>query len=609
MFDDVFWERSVIIMGLFAPSLKFRVALAAQATLEALSASQAMIEFNLDGTIITANASFLSAMGYELAEITGKHHRIFVETDYARSAEYEAFWDKLGRGEFDAAEYRRLGKGGKEVWIQASYNPVFDASGKPCKVVKIASDVTARKLANADSRGRLAAISKSQAVIEFDLSGKILTANENFCAAFGYRLDEIKGQHHQMFVQSDFAASDAYRQFWETLGRGEFQAAEYLRIGKGGKEVWIQASYNPIFDMGGKPYKVVKYATDISLRKAAVSTIGAGLGKLAEGDLTARIETKLIGEFEEIRTAFNNTVDKFSDIVAQLRSTSAVLKTATGEILSGANDLAERTTKQAAAIEETSAAMEQLSGTVQENAKRTEATSKSSEAVSQTAVDTGVVMGQASNAMERITVSSGKISNIIGMIDDIAFQTNLLALNASVEAARAGDAGKGFAVVAVEVRRLAQSAASASADVKILVEQSANEVASGSKLVSNAAEKLGAMVEGVKKSGELISEISRATQEQATAIVQITTAVREMDEMTQHNAALVEEMNAALEQTEAQATELDGIVDVFVIERTLSAAKPETRNDIKTLQSKASAASRSYLSRGNTALKEDWNEF
>lgn len=609
MFDDVFWERSVIIMGLFAPSLKFRAALAAQATLEALSASQAMIEFNLDGTIITANASFLSAMGYELAEITGKHHRIFVETDYARSAEYEAFWDKLGRGEFDAAEYRRLGKGGKEVWIQASYNPVFDASGKPCKVVKIASDVTARKLANADSRGRLAAISKSQAVIEFDLSGKILTANENFCAAFGYRLDEIKGQHHQMFVQSDFAASDAYRQFWETLGRGEFQAAEYLRIGKGGKEVWIQASYNPIFDMGGKPYKVVKYATDISLRKAAVSTIGAGLGKLAEGDLTARIETKLIGEFEEIRTAFNNTVDKFSDIVAQLRSTSAVLKTATGEILSGANDLAERTTKQAAAIEETSAAMEQLSGTVQENAKRTEATSKSSEAVSQTAVDTGVVMGQASNAMERITVSSGKISNIIGMIDDIAFQTNLLALNASVEAARAGDAGKGFAVVAVEVRRLAQSAASASADVKILVEQSANEVASGSKLVSNAAEKLGAMVEGVKKSGELISEISRATQEQATAIVQITTAVREMDEMTQHNAALVEEMNAALEQTEAQATELEGIVDVFVIERTLSAAKPETRNDIKTLQSKASAASRSYLSRGNTALKEDWNEF
>ena len=609
MFDDVFWERSVIIMGLFAPSLKFRAALAAQATLEALSASQAMIEFNLDGTIITANASFLSAMGYELAEITGKHHRIFVETDYARSAEYEAFWDKLGRGEFDAAEYRRLGKGGKEVWIQASYNPVFDASGKPCKVVKIASDVTARKLANADSRGQLAAISKSQAVIEFDLSGKILTANENFCAALGYRLDEIKGQHHQMFVQSDFAASDAYRQFWETLGRGEFQAAEYLCIGKGGKEVWIQASYNPIFDMGGKPYKVVKYATDISLRKAAVSTIGAGLGKLAEGDLTARIETKLIGEFEEIRTAFNNTVDKFSDIVAQLRSTSAVLKTATGEILSGANDLAERTTKQAAAIEETSAAMEQLSGTVQENAKRTEATSKSSEAVSQTAVDTGVVMGQASNAMERIIVSSGKISNIIGMIDDIAFQTNLLALNASVEAARAGDAGKGFAVVAVEVRRLAQSAASASADVKILVEQSANEVASGSKLVSNAAEKLGAMVEGVKKSGELISEISRATQEQATAIVQITTAVREMDEMTQHNAALVEEMNAALEQTEAQATELDGIVDVFVIERTLSAAKPETRNDIKTLQSKASAASRSYLSRGNTALKEDWNEF
>ena len=186
------------------------------------------------------------------------------------------------------------------------------------------------------------------------MGGEIITANENFCSALGYGLDEIKGRHHRMFVEPGMVSSNEYREFWERLGRGEFQAAEYLRLGKGGREVWIQASYNPILDMNGKPFKVVKYATDITGRKAAVNMLGAGLGKLAEGDLTTRIDTKFVGELEEVRLAFNDTVAKFSGIVLQIRDTSGALKTATGEILSGANDLAERTTRQAAAIEETS---------------------------------------------------------------------------------------------------------------------------------------------------------------------------------------------------------------------------------------------------------------
>ncbi|WP_232846631.1 methyl-accepting chemotaxis protein [Devosia beringensis] len=582
-----------------------------------------MIEFSLDGTIMTANGNFLSAMGYELAEIQGKHHSIFVEPDYARSAEYKEFWSRLGRGEFDAAEYKRIGKGGKEVWIQASYNPVLDAAGKPVKVIKIATDVTGQKLVNADRTGQLAAISKSQAIIEFDLNGTILTANANFCAALGYRQDEIVGQHHRIFVRPEEAAASEYREFWSKLGRGEFQAAEYLRIGKGGKEVWIQASYNPIMDMNGRPYKVVKFATDITARKAAVTMIGAGLARLAEGDLTVRIDTQLVGELDDVRRAFNDTVEKFAGIVSQLRDTSSILKTATGEILSGANDLAERTTRQAAAIEETSAAMEQIAGTVQENATRSEEASQTSHAVSEAAASTGEVMSEANLAMERISLSSSKISNIIGMIDDIAFQTNLLALNASVEAARAGDAGKGFAVVAVEVRRLAQSAASASADVKVLVEQSATEVATGSKLVSNAAAKLNAMVESVQQSSSLIAQIASATQEQSTAIGEVTTAVREMDEMTQHNAALVEEMNAALEQTETQARELDEIVEVFVVDDSVRVTRPQpkaaprpavrpaarTGNDVKALQARAGQAAKSYGVQGNAAIKQDWNEF
>ena len=603
-------------MGIFTSRLKTSAARADRATLEALSRSQAIIEFQLDGTIITANGNFLTAMGYALDDIQGKHHSMFVEPDYARSSEYREFWARLGRGEFDAAEYKRLGQGGREVWIQASYNPVFDAAGKPERVIKIATDVTAQKLVNADQTGQLAAIGKSQAVIEFDLDGTILTANENFCAALGYRLEEIKGQHHRMFVQPDQARSEEYRAFWSALARGEYQAAEYLRIGKGGREVWIQASYNPILDLNGQPYKVVKYATDITLRKAAVALIGAGLGKLAQGDLTARISEPLVGELDEVRHAFNDTSSKFAAIVAQLRDTSAVLKTATGEILSGANDLADRTTRQAAAIEETSAAMEQIATTVQENAKRTEVASETSHTVSAAASSTGEVMGEATLAMQRISASSAKISNIIGMIDDIAFQTNLLALNASVEAARAGDAGKGFAVVAVEVRRLAQSAAGASADVKVLVEQSATEVSAGAKLVSNAADKLNAMVDSVRQSGSLIAEIAQATQSQSTAIEEVTASVRQMDEMTQHNAALVEEMNAALEQTESQARELDEIVEVFVVDGAVSSRSPEQKVRRVAPPRAAVVAARpanrsapAYGTQGNAALKHDWSEF
>ncbi|MBN9310578.1 MAG: HAMP domain-containing protein, partial [Devosia sp.] len=294
---------------------------------------------------------------------------------------------------------------------------------------------------------------------------------------------------------------------------------------------------------------------------------GRVLGALAHTDLTHRVDGDYRGAFLQLKSDTNAVAEKLSEIVSGLKQTSRGLKTATSEILSGANDLSERTTKQAATIEETSAAMEQLSGTVLANAERARDASGVAATVTRTAEEGGQVMHQATDAMERITTSSGKISNIIGMIDDIAFQTNLLALNASVEAARAGDAGKGFAVVAVEVRRLAQSAAGASAEVKALIEQSGTEVKAGSRLVAEAAAKLEAMLVAARSSNELMDSIARASQEQASAIEEVNTAVRQMDEMTQHNAALVEETNAAIEQTEAQATELDRIVDVFRTDR------------------------------------------
>ncbi|WP_248305997.1 globin-coupled sensor protein [Devosia sp. MC1541] len=333
----------------------------------------------------------------------------------------------------------------------------------------------------------------------------------------------------------------------------------------------------------------------------AMDATGKVLRGVATGDLTQRVTEDLDPQFDQLKQDTNAVVDKLADIVGQLQHTSRSLKTATSEILAGTNDLADRTTRQAAAIEQTSASVEQLSAAVLENATRANDASGKARSVAQDAIEGGNVMADATKAMDAIRQSSAKISNIIGMIDDIAFQTNLLALNASVEAARAGEAGKGFAVVAVEVRRLAQSTANASAEVKTLIEASANEVRGGNLLVSKAAETLEAIQGGAEESASLIDSIALANREQSTALREVTTAVRQMDEMTQHNAALVEETNAAIEQTEAQASELDVIVDVFRLNDRAGrapASEQRRRRGGAPLQTS-----------GNTALANNWDEF
>ncbi|WP_108395511.1 methyl-accepting chemotaxis protein [Devosia submarina] len=349
----------------------------------------------------------------------------------------------------------------------------------------------------------------------------------------------------------------------------------------------------------------------------SITETGQVLSALAETDLTKRVNGNYQGSLAQLKNDTNAVAENLTNVVGQLRGTSRALKSATGEILAGTNDLAERTTKQAAAIEETSAAMEQLATTVTENAKKARDAAMRTQSAAQLADEGGHVMEQATQAMDRISTSSAKISNIIGLIDDIAFQTNLLALNASVEAARAGEAGKGFAVVAVEVRRLAQSAAQASADVKQLIEQSSVEVSGGTKLVDSAAQKLQDILLAVRENSTLMQAISSASGEQSSAIGEVTTAIRQMDEMTQHNAALVEETNAAIEQTEAQAVELDKIVEIFRIDaqgerQIVASAQPKSapgKTGIRALQDRVASAARSYLTQGNAAIKQDWSEF
>ncbi len=338
---------------------------------------------------------------------------------------------------------------------------------------------------------------------------------------------------------------------------------------------------------------------------------GHVLAALAEADVTRRVEGEYAGSFATLKDSTNRVADKLDEVVGQIRTTSRALKIATGEILSGANDLSERTTKQATTIQQTSAAMEKLSRTVTSNAERAREASEVSSGVTRTAEQGGKVMGEANAAMQRITESSSKISNIIGLIDDIAFQTNLLALNASVEAARAGEAGKGFAVVAVEVRRLAQSAAEASADVKTLIEVSGAEVTTGSRLVADAARQLDGMLAAARSSNTLMDGIAGESREQAAAIEELYAAIRQLDEMTQHNAALVEETNAAIEQTESQASDLDQIVAVFHLQGEPVQAQA-TRSAPKAASSAYAprpAARPAGSMRGNAALKQDWSEF
>jgi methyl-accepting chemotaxis protein len=530
----------------------------------AIGRSQAVIEFTLDGKILTANDNFLNALGYTLAEVQGKHHSMFVDPAYRQTPEYRMFWEKLGRGEFDAGQYKRIAKGGKEIWIQASYNAILDRKGRPFKVVKYASDITAQKMRDMDFEGQLAAINKAQAVIEFTLEGKVLTANENFLKTLGYSLDEIKGQHHGMFVEPAYRQSPEYRAFWEKLGRGEYEAAQYKRIGKGGKEVYIQASYNPILDASGKPMKVVKFATDVTAQVVAVRQTQAVVAAAKENDLTQRIPLEgKSGDIAQLCEGVNGLLDTMVNVVADIKSAASEVSSAAAEISTSTTDLSQRTEEQAASLEETSASMEEISATVKKNAENAQQANQFASSTREVAGRGGEVVAKAVSAMSRIEESSRKISDIISVIDEIARQTNLLALNAAVEAARAGEAGRGFAVVASEVRSLAQRSSQAAKDIKDLITSSSSQVQEGVELVNKAGSSLTEIVDSIKKVAQIVADIAAASEEQSTGIDQVNTALTQMDEVTQQNSALVEENAATAKTLEQQSAAMNERVGAF----------------------------------------------
>ena len=408
-------------------------------------------------------------------------------------------------------------------------------------------------------------VKSTQAIIQFLPDGTVLEANEAFCSVVGYSLAEIQGRHHRMFCAPEIANSAEYAQFWADLRAGKSFTARYPRITKSGEEIWIQATYGPAMDAQGNVERVVKIATDVTPHRKARNTVLAAMQALEDGRLDREIPTTGIEEFDAIGEAFNAAVAKLGTMIAAVCATAVGVQTGSDEIRSASEDLARRNEQQAASLEETAAS---VGTTVHLTRQAADSASTARSAIVQThsrATEGGAVVGRAVAAMAAIEQSAKEITQIINVIDGIAFQTNLLALNAGVEAARAGETGKGFAVVANEVRALAQRSADAARDIKALIETSTAHVGDGVSLVGETGSLLAEIVAQVGAVTQQVNEIAETTAAQATNLELVNSAVATIDRMTQQNAAMVQESTAATRTLSGQAQRLGELVGQFKV--------------------------------------------
>jgi methyl-accepting chemotaxis protein len=497
----------------------------AKGVIDAINSTYAYVEFDTSGTVLSANDNFLAVVGYTLDAIKGKHHRMFVPADYAASQDYRNFWQDLSNGISKVDVFRRVTKDGRDIYIQAVYAPVKDEMGRVTKVVKIATDVTGAKVEAMNNERQLAEANRNQAVIEFDSSGVILAANDNFLSCLGYRIEEIKGKHHRMFVDPAFAATSDYTRFWNDLNDGKFQTAEYQRFGKGGKEIWIQATYNPRFDVNGKVNKIVKFATDISARKRSETNLKITLDSVSQN------AESLASASEELSA------------VAQQMSSNSEETSAQSNVVAAAS---EQVSKNVATV---ATSAEEMSASVREIAKNANDAAR----VATTAVK---VAEETNQTVAKLGESSVEIGKVIKVITSIAQQTNLLALNATIEAARAGEAGKGFAVVANEVKELAKQTAAATEDISGKIEAIQSDTKNAVGAIAEIAKVIGqindisnTIASAVEEQSATTNEIARNATEAAKGsfdisknITSVSTAARSTTEGANNTLSAAQEL-------------------------------------------------------------------
>jgi methyl-accepting chemotaxis protein len=500
----------------------------------AVNKSHAVCEFELDGTILTANENFLRMMGYDLEEIKGRHHGMFVEPAYRQSDEYKKFWEKLSHGKYVAGEFRRLGKDGKEVWIQASYNPILDLNGKPFKVVKYSTDITAQVEAQKVNR-RLSKVftDAADAIIIEDLNGIVVDANRAAENDYGWSREEFIGQPVKIIVPKEcHVQADSLLQ--DCKSGKEIRDIEGVRVTRDGRQFSVLLTLSLLSDDQGIPTGVVSFAKEITDLKKA------------EEESQKRIED-------------------LKNLIAQVVEAAEQQTDGARTIAESSENLSDGAQTQAASVEEMTASVHELTSAIHVISSSAAETKKQADETSEIAKEGTQARIEAANAVLLMEKSSEQIHDIIQVISEIASQTNLLALNAAIEAARAGEHGLGFAVVADEVRKLAERSSEAAKEITQLIKESSRRVSEGSQMSDKVGESLLAIVQAVDKTAAGIAQIAEQTETQSVSAQQVQAAISSVSDTTEANAASAEELAASAEQLGAQAQSLQDLVANFNI--------------------------------------------